>query len=103
MEQLEAKGLASFVKKQAHIKPVLGICLGMQMLFDESNEIITCKGLSLVSGKVRRIETALKLPHIGWNSLDIKKPSPLLKNVPDGSYVYFVHSYCGCPKILSIS
>ena len=98
MAQLESKDLGPFVRKQAQKKPVLGICLGMQMLFEESSEIEDCKGLSLVKGKVRKIKTPLKLPHIGWNALDIKNASPLLKNVSDASFVYFVHSFCGVPE-----
>jgi glutamine amidotransferase len=98
MEQLEATGLVDFIKEEALKKPLLGICLGMQMLFEESNEIRICKGLSLVEGTVRKIETDRKLPHIGWNALQIRNPSPLLKDVPEDSFVYFVHTYCGVPE-----
>ena len=98
MAQLESKDLGSFIRKQTQKKPVLGICLGMQMLFEESSEIKDCKGLSLVKGKVRKIKTPLKLPHIGWNALDIRNASTLLKDVSDGSFVYFVHSFCGVPE-----
>ena len=98
MEQLSATGLPEFIQEQALKKPLLGICLGMQMLFETSNEIKKCKGLALIKGTVRKIDTALKLPHIGWNSLDFKNPSPLLAGVGEGEFVYFVHTFCGIPK-----
>ncbi len=75
--------------------PFLGICLGMQLLFEEGEEYGKHKGLGLIKGKVVRFPQGLKVPHMGWNTLKIKKNHPLLKDVPDDSYVYFVHSYCG--------
>lgn len=76
-------------------KPILGICLGMQLFFDESEESPGVKGLSLLPGKILKFssEYGLKIPQIGWNSLDFPKESRLFKNIPEGSYVYFVHSY----------
>ena len=81
-------------------KPLLGICVGMQMLFDESEEFGRHQGLGLVTGKVVRFPTdmteggeRLKVPHMGWNNIQIQKPSPIFKDTADGSYVYFVHSY----------
>ena len=81
-------------------KPLLGICVGMQMLFDESEEFGRHKGLGLVPGKVIHFPTdmteggeRLKVPHMGWNSIHIKKPAPIFKDTADGSFVYFVHSY----------
>lgn len=94
MENLNGKGFSTIIKEQAKKKPLLGICLGMQMLFDVSYEISECEGLGLIPGKVRKIETDLKLPHIGWNSLEFKNPCPLLKDVEEGEYVYFVHTFC---------
>jgi len=94
MEFLNGRGFTEFVKQQAQLKPFLGICLGMQMLFDKSEEIYECEGLGLISGQVRKIETDLKLPHIGWNSLEYKNPCPILKGIDNGEYVYFVHSFC---------
>ncbi len=75
--------------------PFLGICLGMQVIFDESEESPGVKGLSLLPGKVVRFtgKDGLKVPQIGWNSLDIMKCSRLLNGVDDGAFVYFVHSY----------
>lgn len=87
----------------AHIeagKPLLGICVGMQMLFDESEEFGLHQGLGLIPGRVVRFPSAmneggerLKVPHMGWNTLKLQKPSPLFAGIDDGSYVYFVHSY----------
>ena len=73
--------------------PFLGICLGMQMLYQESEEGGLIKGLGIVPGRVTRFNGRLKVPHMGWNSLSAKREHPLLKGIPDGSYVYFVHSY----------
>ena len=100
-EQLRRRRLDRAVQIQAGRKPILGICLGMQLLFDRGEEGRTCEGLGLVSGSVERIQTDLKLPHIGWNSLDFPNPSPLFRGLSEGSYVYFVHSFCGhaaCPE-----
>ncbi len=75
-------------------RPFLGICLGMQALFDGSEEGPGVRGLGLVPGMVRRLpDTGLKIPHMGWNNLIPAKESPLLAGLPDEPYVYFVHSY----------
>ena len=81
-------------------KPLLGICVGMQMLFDESEEFGRHQGLGLVPGKVIRFPSGmveggerLKVPHMGWNNINIKKQSPLFSGIENGSFVYFVHSY----------
>ncbi|MGK2908037.1 MAG: imidazole glycerol phosphate synthase subunit HisH [Desulfuromonadales bacterium] len=81
-------------------KPLLGICVGMQMLFDESEEFGCHQGLGLVSGKVVRFPAGmeeggerLKVPHMGWNNILIRQPAPIFKDTADGSFVYFVHSY----------
>ena len=95
MERLRAPGLDRVLAVQAEKKPILGICLGMQLLFDEGEEVRACKGLGLVHGRVKRLETDCKLPHIGWNSLRFQNGSPLFRGLEDGKYVYFVHSYCG--------
>ena len=94
MDNLRAAGLDRAVIAAAEKKPLLGICLGMQMLLEESTEVRPCRGLGLIPGRVDRIETDLKLPQIGWNSLNLTQTdNPLLKEVRDGDYVYFVHSY----------
>ena len=81
-------------------RPLLGICVGMQMLFDESEEFGRHRGLGLIPGRVRRFpadmtenNSHLKVPHMGWNSISILKDSPILKGVDNESYLYFVHSY----------
>lgn len=94
-DKLRGTGLGPVVVRQAGRKPVLGICLGMQLLFDWGEEGRHCEGLGLVSGNVKRMQTDLKLPHIGWNSLTFPIPSPLFRGLDEGTYVYFVHSYCG--------
>ena len=93
-DKLRLTGLDRVLTAQAEQKPILGICLGMQLLLDRGEEVRECAGLGLVPGSVRKIETNLKLPHIGWNSLSFPNPSPLLAGVEEGSYVYFVHSFC---------
>jgi len=79
-------------------KPILGICLGMQLLFSESEEFGLTQGLGIIAGRVKRFTINLKVPHMGWNSIDIKKPIPLLRNSTQGEYFYFVHSYYGEPE-----
>ena len=93
-DKLRAAGLDTVLVAKAEKKPILGICLGMQLLLDRGEEVRECAGLGLVPGAVRKIETDLKLPHIGWNSLSFPNSSPLFVGVEAGSYVYFVHSFC---------
>jgi glutamine amidotransferase len=73
-------------------RPVLGICLGMQLLF-ESSEEGPAEGLGLVKGRVARLPDSVKIPHMGWNQLNISKPNGILEGIGDGSWCYFVHSY----------
>ncbi len=99
-DKLRASGLADPVRQLAKDgKPLLGICLGMQMLFEKSYEYGEHDGLGLIAGEVRPLAdyiSNLKIPHMGWNSLNIKIDGcPLLKYTREGEYVYFVHSYCG--------
>ena len=84
--------------------PFLGICLGLQLLFEESEETPGAKGLGMFKGKNVLIpkKPGLKIPHMGWNSLSFKKDSPLFKDIPDNSFVYFVHSYYMEPEDKSI-
>lgn len=74
-------------------KPFLGICLGMQMIFNKSYEYGEYEGLGLIPGEIRLLPDNVKKPHIGWNNLNIKMRSPLFENVGESPYVYFVHSY----------
>ncbi|MBC7287551.1 MAG: imidazole glycerol phosphate synthase subunit HisH, partial [Armatimonadetes bacterium] len=83
-------------------KPFLGICLGLQVLFEESEEASAHRGIGLFSGKVIRFRHELKIPQIGWNQIRIKRRAPHLEGVPDGSWVYFVHSYHVQPEDESI-
>ncbi len=76
-------------------KPFLGICLGLQLLFTESEEFGTHKGLDIIPGRVRRFsaDPALKVPHMGWNQVDVRRNCPVFSGIPSGSNWYFVHSY----------
>ncbi len=100
-KKLRESGLDEVLKEQiAAGKPVMGICLGMQMLLDESFEYGQHKGLGLIGGKVIPMEGTLpgelKIPHIGWNELRFKgEPHPIFKHINQGDHVYFVHSYYG--------
>jgi glutamine amidotransferase len=97
MDNLRAAGLVAAVRDAAASgRPFFGICVGMQILFDESDEFGRVEGLGILPGRVRRFEPedpALKVPHMGWNELEIAAPAPCLAGIPDGSRVYFVHSY----------
>ena len=112
MQKLEATGLIPVLDEQvAAGKPLLGICLGMQMLFERSLEYGEHKGLGYIKGEVcpltddlQAIGQQLKVPHMGWNSLRIRKPKhPIMKNTPQGAYVYFVHSFYAteCDQVLA--
>ncbi len=92
-DKLRAPGLDKIVLEQGAKKPVLGICLGMQLLLQHGVEVRPCDGLGVVQGVCDRIPTSLKLPHIGWNSLNFHNQSPLFQGLEDGVYVYFVHSF----------
>lgn len=100
MDKLRESGLIDVIKQEAVKKPFLGICLGMQLLFEESYEFGRHEGLGLIPGAVKLMEPEgnLAIPQMGWNSLTYNEPCPLLKDVAEGSYVYFVHSYAAeCP------
>ena len=107
--KLENSGMADAVKQLAKEgMPVLGICLGMQLLFERSFEYGEHEGLKLLKGEIRPLAediTNLKIPHMGWNSLQFKNKSPLFKYVDEGEYVYFVHSFHAksCEKLLATS
>lgn len=94
MENMKQRGLIEVLRQQSKKKPLLGICLGMQILFETGFEFKRTSGLSLLPGEVIKINAEeLKIPHMGWNSLTLNQPSPLLKGVSDGDFVYFVHSF----------
>jgi len=94
-DKLRASGLDKILIAESEKKPILGICLGMQLLFERGTEVRPCEGLGFVKGGVEKIGTPLKLPHIGWNSLTFQNDSPLFRGIGQGAYVYFVHSFCG--------
>ncbi|HTY44933.1 MAG TPA: imidazole glycerol phosphate synthase subunit HisH [Patescibacteria group bacterium] len=102
MAELEKRGLIEAIKEQvAAGKSFLGICLGMQLLFQESQEARTSKGLGLLKGAVKRFaqDADLKVPHMGWNQLSVKKAAcPLLRDIAEGAFVYFCHSYYPEPQ-----
>ncbi|HJJ28107.1 MAG TPA: imidazole glycerol phosphate synthase subunit HisH [Methanocorpusculum sp.] len=87
--------LIPFIREEAKVKPLLGICLGMQMLLEESEEHGLTKGLGFVPGKVRMFsrDAGLKIPQTGWNSITPAGSHPLFEGISAGTYVYFVHSY----------
>ena len=100
MAKLEATGLVPVLKEEAAKKPLLGICLGMQLLFERSYEYGTHAGLGLIPGEVCPLEPdltdkSLKVPQIGWNALHIVREDPLFQYIKEGEYVYYVHSYYG--------
>ena len=100
MQKLEDTGLVSLIKEEAQKKPLLGICLGMQLLFEKSCEYGEHQGLGFVKGQVASLaedltDKTLKVPHIGWNALKILREDPLFKYIRDGEYVYYVHSFYG--------
>jgi len=96
--KLRESGMADVVRREAAAgKPILGICLGMQLMFDKGFEYGEHEGLGLIHGNVRPISDVIpgdyKIPHIGWNALNFVKETPLFKYINEGDYVYFVHSY----------
>ncbi len=84
-------------------RPFLGVCVGLQMLFAESEEFGLSKGLGVFGGRVVRFASGLKVPHMGWNQIQIQKEgNPLLQGIQDGEYLYFLHSYYVIPEVPSI-
>lgn len=108
MRELEKTGLVEVIKEEvANKKPLFGICVGLQLLFEESEESPNVSGLGILKGKIAKIDAkGQKLPHIGWNSLDIanaKRDIDIFKGLNENSYVYFVHSYHAKPSEAIIS
>lgn len=103
MEHLRQAGLDVAIKDVVTAgTPFLGICLGLQLLFTESEEFGPVRGLDILPGRVTRFfpdgaPAGVKIPHMGWNAIEKRRPAPALEDVPDGSYVYFVHSYYVVP------
>ncbi len=96
MNSMKARGLVDVVKEAAASgKPFLGICLGLQLLFESSEESPGAEGLGILKGKIVEIpkNTGLKVPHMGWNSISVKQKDGIFKDIDDESYFYFVHSY----------
>jgi glutamine amidotransferase len=94
MRSLAERGLTDAIKREAGRKPLLGICLGAQLLFEKGHEFAETDGLGLLPGYVDAIRApGLKIPHMGWNDVLVTNPSPLTKTVKGGDMVYFVHSY----------
>ena len=97
MERLHQYGLVDVIREAVKDKgiPILGICLGLQLMFERSDESDGVEGLGLLKGEILKIPDSpgLKIPHMGWNSLKIKPDTCLFARIPDGAYVYFVHSY----------
>lgn len=98
IQNLKAKKLHGLIVEKANSgTPLLGLCLGLQLLFSESEEFGRNQGFDLIPGKVKRLPAGLKVPHIGWNQLHLKRPDPLLEGIAEGDFVYFVHSYYAEP------
>ena len=100
MDAMHRSDLAKAIKAYiASGKPFLGVCVGLQMLFSESEEFGVSKGLDVFKGRVVKFPTGQKVPHMGWNQIQIKKDgNPLLKGLKEGDYLYFVHSYYVVPE-----
>jgi glutamine amidotransferase len=95
MENLRRQGLDDAIRSAVTAgKPLIGLCLGLQLLFTESDEFGRHEGLNLIPGKVKRFEDpGLRVPHVGWNQIEGTQPDSLLNGIGEGSYFYFVHSY----------
>jgi len=93
MANIREKGLYEKIIEMAETKPLLGICLGMQMLFEESEEKGLTKGFGFLKGRIIKMETDLPVPEIGWNELEWNQATPLQKELSDHPHAYYVHSY----------
>ncbi|MBS4024192.1 MAG: imidazole glycerol phosphate synthase subunit HisH [Clostridia bacterium] len=99
MKNLEKTGMIPIIREiVSQDKPFLGICLGLQLMFSESEENGVHQGLDIFRGKVRRLPAGAKIPHMGWNQIDIRQENSLLAGIPSGSNFYFVHSYYVDPE-----
>jgi imidazole glycerol-phosphate synthase subunit HisH len=103
MNALKERGFDRLVRERAAAgTPLLGVCVGMQLLFEESDEFGATPGLGLLRGRVRRFENDLVVPHVGWNRIHQKREHALFAGVADGSFCYFVHSFYCEPKDRSV-
>lgn len=94
MEALTSRGFDRLVRERVREgTPLLGVCVGMELLFESSDEFGPSAGLGLLGGNVRRFDGEMRVPHVGWNQVRIKTRHPLLEEVEDGTFFYFVHSY----------
>jgi glutamine amidotransferase len=94
MKELQSKGLVDIIKEEAENgKPILGICLGMQLLFEVGYEVEETKGLGLIKGSIDKITGDVKIPHMGWNNLELVNECKVLEGLSSDSYAYFVHSF----------
>jgi glutamine amidotransferase len=99
MDALHQSGLEDVVREAIDDgRPFLGVCVGMQMLFEGSDESYGVKGLGVLAGEVRRLAPGVKLPHIGWNTLDVREGSALMARLAPAPWLYFVHSYAPAPS-----
>lgn len=103
MQMLKQTNLIDTIKDQIKKKPLLGICLGMQMLFEYGLEFEKVEGLGLIDGYIELIQTQYKIPHMGYNELEINIDSPLLNGINQGDCVYFVHSFMANTKSENVS
>jgi glutamine amidotransferase len=104
VENLKRFDLFDLLKEEiAQGKPYLGICLGMQILLESSEEAPGVPGMGVIKGRVVRFQGTMKIPHMGWNSAEIVKPGPIFDSIPSGSYFYFVHSYYPAPSEEGVS
>lgn len=94
MKKIRETGLEDVIRRTvAAEKPLLGVCLGMQLFYGKSSEMGETEGLGFLRGSIELMQVKYKVPHMGWNRLDILRESPLLRDIGQGAYMYFVHSY----------
>ena len=105
MKELRSRGFIEPIRELVARKTkLLGVCLGLQLFFEKSEESSGVKGLGIFKGTVRKFRSSnVKIPHMGWNDLKILKKHPLLEGIPSGEYFYFVHSYYGKPAVKSLT
>ncbi|MBN2104105.1 imidazole glycerol phosphate synthase subunit HisH [bacterium] len=102
MEALHRLKLKESLCQAAHEKPFLGICVGLQLLFESSEESPDVEGLAILKGHVKRFPEGLKIPHLGWNQVAQRRASPLWNDIPDDSFFCFANSYYGIPEDTSV-